>query len=258
MKISAVIIAGNEESKIADAISSVDWADEVLVIDSESKDRTKEIADSLGARVITRQWPGFSAQKQFGVDAAEFDWIFSLDADERVSPDLSAEIKQLRDAGREPASAGYRIPRSSSYMGRQIKHSGWYPDWQMRLFDRRKGRWSDALIHESFKLNEGETSQKLNGDIVHITVDDASDHHRMIGERYAPLAARQMFDRGRRTSVLKLITAAPLAFFSSFILKAGFLDGMPGYCIARFSAHHAFLKHLLLWELQNGSIKPPT
>ncbi len=258
MKISAVIIAGNEESKIADAIASVDWADEVLVIDSESRDRTKEIADSLGARVITREWPGFSAQKQFGVDAAEFDWIFSLDADERVSLDLSTAIKQIRDGGIDPVTAGFRIPRSSYYMGRQIKHSGWYPDWQMRLFDRRKGRWSDALIHESFKLNDGETAGTLHAEMIHLTVDNASQHHRLIGERYAPLAAQQMFDRGQRTSVLKLITVAPLAFFSSFILKAGFLDGMPGYCIARFAAHHAFLKHLLLWELQNDLSAPPT
>ncbi len=250
MKISAVIIAGNEESKIADAILSVKWADEILVIDSESVDGTVEIATSLGARVISRPWPGFSAQKQFGVDSAKFDWIFSLDADERVSPELATEIKNIRDAN-DPAFTGFRIPRSSFYMGRQIRHSGWYPDWQLRLFDRRKGRWSDSLIHESFRLNDGESAGKLRSDLIHFTIDNASEHHRLIGERYAPLAAQQMFERGRRTSALRLATAGPIAFLASYVVKGGVLDGLPGYCIARFAAHHAFLKHLLLWELQN-------
>jgi len=251
MKISAVIIAGNEESKIADAILSVEWADEVLVIDSESVDRTVEIATSLGARVVSRPWPGFSAQKQFGVDSAKFDWIFSLDADERVSPELADEIKNIRDNASGPAFSGFRIPRSSFYMGRQIRHSGWYPDWQLRLFDRRKGRWNDLIVHESVRLNDGESVGRLGSDIIHFTIDDASEHHRMIGERYAPLAAQQMFERGRRTSLLRLATAGSVAFLTSFIVKGGFLDGLPGYCIARFAGHHAFLKHLLLWELQN-------
>src|SRR5947208_5213000 len=128
MKISAVIIAGNEEAKIADAVRSVDWADEVLVVDSESTDRTREIAESLGARVIEREWPGFSAQKQFGADSAENDWIFSLDADERVSAGLKAEILAIRDA--DESADAYRIPRLAFYLGRPVRHGGWYPDWQ--------------------------------------------------------------------------------------------------------------------------------
>lgn len=251
MEISAVIITGNEESKIADAILSVKWADEILVVDSESVDRTVEIAVSLGATVISRPWPGFSAQKQFGVDSAKFDWIFSLDADERASPELATEIRNIRASASEPTSAGFRVPRLSYYMTRKIRYSGWYPDWQLRLFDRRKGRWSDSLIHESFTLNDGESAGRLQSDLIHFTIDNASEHHRLIGERYAPLAARQMFDRGSRTTLLRLVTAAPIAFLTSFVLKGGFMDGLPGYCIARFAAHHAFLKHLLLWELQH-------
>lgn len=252
MKISAVIIAGNEEAKIGDAIRSVDWADEVLVVDSESSDRTAEIAEGLGARVIIRPWAGFSEQKQFAVDSAAHDWVFSIDADEQVSAELRREIEAIKSAPENTITDGYRIPRLSNYMGRAIRHSGWYPDWQLRLFDRRKGRWNGLLVHESVEMADGAKTAKLAGDLIHNTAEGALHHHTMIGERYAPLAARQMFERGDRTSRFKIATAGMVAFFSSFVLKAGFLDGFPGFCIARFAAHHAFLKYLCLWELQNG------
>jgi len=250
VKISAVIIAFNEQDKIVDAIRSVDWADEVLVVDSESTDRTREIAAEQGAKVIVRPWPGFSAQKQFGAEAAENDWIFSLDADEKVSPELKRELAALRETG--PGADGYKIPRLAYYMDRAIKHGGWYPDWQLRLFDRRRGRWKDVMIHESVEMDPEAKIEKLSCNILHFSNDGAVHHHRMIGERYAPLAARQMFERGRRTNVLKVAAAGPIAFLSTFILKAGFLDGFPGFCIARFAAHHAFLKNVCLWELQRS------
>ncbi len=253
MKICAVIIARNEESHIGDAIRSVAWADEVMVVDSESTDRTREIAAELGARVIVRPWPGFSAQKQFAVESASHDWIFSLDADERVSDALRSEIESIRSGGPDAGVSGYRIPRLTFYMGRPIKHSGWYPDWQLRFFDRRRGRWGDALVHESVQLDSGAKMGHLKGNILHYTVDNALHHHQMIGERYAPLAARQLFERGVRTSTFRLAAAGPLAFFSSYFLKRGFLDGLPGFFIARFAAHHAFLKHACLWEIQNAT-----
>lgn len=249
MKISAVMIAGNEEQKIGDAIRSVDWADEVLVVDSESTDRTCGIARDLGARVLSRPWSGFSSQKQFAVENASFDLVFSLDADERVSSELKAEIAALRDS--DGLLAGYKIPRLSYYMGRPIRHCGWYPDRQLRLFDRRKGKWSEALVHESITMDAGEEVGTLRGNIIHYSVDSPLHHHTMIGERYAPLAARQMFERGKRTSPIRIMTAGSLAFFSSYVLKAGFLDGLPGFCISRFAGHHAYMKHLCLWELQN-------
>ncbi len=255
MKISAVIIAGNEETKVGDAIRSVDWADEVLVIDSESTDRTREIAESLGARVITRTWTGFSAQKQFAVDAASFDRIFSLDADERVSPELKDEINAIVTGSEDDIADGYRIPRLTFYMGRPIRHGGWYPDWQLRFFDRRKAHWKDVLIHESVKMDAGTVVERLKGEIIHYSIDSAAEHHRLIGERYAPFAAQQAFAKGRMTSKLKIFFAGPIAFFSTFILKAGFLDGFAGFCIARFAAHHAFLKHICLWELQNDKVQ---
>jgi len=256
VKISACIITFNEENKIAQAIESVAWADEILIVDSESTDETRAIAESLGAKVTIKNWAGFAKQKQYAAVCAAHDWIFSLDADERVSNELKAEILRLKNSSENDLADGYRIPRLSFYMNRPIRHGGWYPDWQLRFFNRRQGKWKDVLIHESFQMNESAKIEKLSGDILHYTVENASHHHRMIGTRYAPLAAEQMFDRGKKTSALKVATVGPTTFLQNYILRGGFLDGFAGFCIARFAAHHAFLKYLLLWELQNQ--KPKT
>ncbi len=252
MKISAVIIAFNEENKIAEAIESVVWADEILVVDAESVDRTREIAERLGARVAVNKWRGFSRQKQFAADSAAHDWVFSLDADERVSDELSEEIRRLKSSPETDLADGYRIPRQSFYMNRPIRHGGWYPDWQLRLFNRSKGKWKDVLIHESVEMTDAARVEKLKGDILHFSVEDALHHHRMIGTRYAPLAAQQMFERGKRASKTKIYTAGITAFLQTYILKGGFLDGLAGFTIARFAAHHAFLKYLLLREMQQA------
>lgn len=252
MKISAVIIAVNEEENIAAAIESVGWADETLVVDSESDDATKNVAESLGAIVLTKKWQGFSRQKQFAVDSAAHDWIFSLDADERVSPELKDEILRLKNQPEQSLADGYKIPRLAFYMNRPIRHGGWYPDRQLRFFNRSKGKWKDVLVHESVQMRQDARIEKLSGDILHYSIPDAAYHNRMIANRYAPLAAEQMFERGRKTSRLKIFTAGLTAFLQTYILKLGFLDGFAGFCIARFAAHHAFLKHLFLWEMQQS------
>ncbi len=253
MKISAVIISFNEEKNIEDAIRSVNWADEVLVVDSESTDRTREIAESLGARVITNPWPGFSDQKQFAADNAEHDWILSLDADERISEDLRVELQHLQQTG--PDVDGYRIPRLSYYMDKPVRHGGWYPDLQLRFFDRRKGRWNGAVIHESVKMDDDAQVGNLRSDLIHYTVQDASHHQQMIAERYAPLGARKMFDEGRRTSPVKAVLASWFSFVRAYFLKLGFLDGFAGFSIAYFAAHNTFLKHVMLIELQSGKAR---
>ncbi|HKR02022.1 MAG TPA: glycosyltransferase family 2 protein [Pyrinomonadaceae bacterium] len=253
MKITATIITFNEAENIRAACESVAWANEILVVDSESTDGTREIAAECGARVICRAWPGFAAQKQFAADEAQHEWVFSLDADERVSEELRHSIEDLLYTSEAQLADGYRIARRSFYMNRWIKGGGWYPDYQLRLYRKTRGRWQGAYIHESVKMENGARVQTLAGDILHYSVTTAAYHHRMIGERYAPLAARQMFESGRRTSRLRIVTAGPAAFIRSFFLKGGLRDGLAGYTIARFAAHHAFLKHLMLWERQNGS-----
>ena len=248
MKISAAIITFNEEENIRRAIESLGFADEIVVIDSESTDKTREIAESLGAKVVIQRWLGFSKQKQFAADIAENDFVFSLDADEEVSNELQSEIHKLKELPEVELSDGYRIPRLSYYMNRPIKHSGWYPDYQLRLFNKRRGRWKDVLVHESVEMDEDAGITTLKADIFHFSVKNAAHHHKMIGERYAPLAAEQMFSAGKSTSPAKIFIAGFLSFSRSYFLKLGFLDGLPGFVIARFAGHHAFLKHLLLWE----------
>lgn len=250
MKITATIITHNEAENIRAACESVGWANEILVVDSESTDATREIAADCGARVIARAWPGFTAQKQFAADEAKHDWIFSLDADERVSDELRHSIEDLLYTKEAELADGYRVARRSFYMNRWIKGGGWYPDHQLRLYHKSRGRWQGAYIHESVKMEADARIEIIKGDILHYSVRDAAHHHRMIGERYAPLAARQMYEAGRRTTPLRLMTAGTAAFIRSYLLKGGFRDGLAGYAIARFAAHHAFLKHLMLWEMQ--------
>jgi len=251
MKISATIITFNEELNIKEACESVAWADEIVVIDADSTDSTRESASLAGARVITNSWPGFAIQKQFAVDQAKHDWVFSLDADERVSPQLAESVRKLRTQNPSQHADGYQVARRTYYQGRWIRGGGWYPDRQLRLFRKGAGHWKKRHIHESVEMNPGSKIETLNGELLHYSVRDAAYHHKMIGERYAPLAARQMFEEGRRTSALKIASAAPSAFIRSLILKAGFRDGLAGWSIASFAAHHAFLKHLMLWEMQN-------
>jgi len=251
VKISACIIAHNEEANIAKALKSLEWADEIVVVDSESTDKTRDICEKFGAKVLVQKWLGFGKQKQFAVNQCSHKWIFSLDADEEVSIELKEEILKLKKE-KELVADGFRISRLSIYMGRPIYHCGWYPDWQLRLFNREKGKWKDVLIHESFQMKEDTKTGKIKKDILHRSIPNPGYHSKMISERYAPLAAKQMFQNGKRSSKLKIVTVGFTTFVQVFFLKLGFLDGFPGFCIARFAAHHAYLKHLLLWGKINS------
>jgi glycosyltransferase involved in cell wall biosynthesis len=255
MKISATIITLNEADNIRAACESVSWADEILVVDSESIDNTRQIAADCGAQVIINPWPGFSKQKQFAVDSAAHDWIFSLDADERVSPELRASIDELRARNQDELAAGYRVARRACYMKRWIRGGGWYPDYQLRLFNRHRGQWGDRVIHESVVMDPGSRVESLRGDLLHYSMRDPAHHLRMIEERYAPLGAEQMLRDGKRTSSLQSAVAGPAAFIRSFILKGGFRDGQAGWMIAKMAAYHASLKHSILYELQKEGSK---
>jgi glycosyltransferase involved in cell wall biosynthesis len=248
MKISATVITFNEEHNIAAALESLSWADEIVVVDSESADRTVEIARRFTDRVFIRSWPGYSAQKNFAADQAANDWIFSLDADERVSPELADEIRRLklRDS---TAPAAFEMPRLTFYLGRWIKHSGWRPDHKLRLYDRSRAAWQGGYVHETLEV-DGKV-ERIKGDILHYTVRDASEHHLRM-DRYTTLAAQQLSSQGKHVSLGSLLLSPAVVFLRSYILKLGFLDGIPGFAIARFAAHYEFLKNLKVWEAERS------
>ncbi|HEY6046873.1 MAG TPA: glycosyltransferase family 2 protein [Pyrinomonadaceae bacterium] len=251
MRISAVIITFNEAANIREACATVAWADDILVVDSESTDQTRAFAADCGARVLINPWPGFAAQKQLATDSATHNWIFSLDADERVSDELKASVENLRNTDESKLADGYRVARRTRYMDRWIQGGGWYPDYQLRLFNRKKGNWGNRIIHESVVMDSGARIEILPGDLLHYTVHDPAQHQQMIEQRYAPLGAQQMYRDGKRTSSLQAAVAGPAAFLRSFVLKGGFRDGAAGLTIAKFAARHASLKHSLLQQLQN-------
>ncbi|HVF91793.1 MAG TPA: glycosyltransferase family 2 protein [Blastocatellia bacterium] len=245
MKISATVITLNEERNIRAALESLYWADEIIVVDSNSTDRTVEIAREFTTEVHVRQWPGYSAQKTFAAEVARHDWIFNLDADERVSDELAGELLALKEND-DPPAAGYEMPRATFYLGRWIKHAGWYPDFKLRLYDRRRGRWKGDYVHESVEVDG--PAERLSGEILHKTVESASEHHLRM-DKYTTLAALELHARGRRASASSILISPVVAFIRSYFLKLGFLDRVPGLAISLFAAHYAFLKQLKLWEL---------
>jgi glycosyltransferase involved in cell wall biosynthesis len=243
MKISATIITRNEERNIADALRSLHWADEIILVDSESSDRTVEMAREFTDKIFIREWPGYSQQKNFAAEQAANNWIFNLDADERLSDALIGEIQQIK---KQPAdAAAFEMPRKTFYLGRWIKHAGWYPDFKLRLYDRTRGRWRGDFVHESVET-DGKIS-RLKGDLLHYTVRDSSEHHHRLG-RYTTLAAEELFAKGKPASMASILFSPMSAFLRSYILKRGFLDGIPGLAISYFAAHYVFLKNLKLWE----------
>lgn len=244
-----MFITKDEEELLPEALASVSFADEILVIDSGSTDRTCEVAQQFGARVVSNvPWPGFAAQRNVGFDTARHDLVLFLDADERVSPTLHAEIEALR-ASNGPLKAGYRIARVARYMGRWIRGTDWYPDWQLRLFDRRLGRCQPALVHESVKVR-GEVS-RLRGEILHHPYRDISDHVRTIDD-YTSLWSRQAFEAGRNTSFAEALSTASFALLRNYLLRGGLFYGRAGLVISVLNSYYTFLKFAKLMERHAG------
>ncbi|HLW78783.1 MAG TPA: glycosyltransferase family 2 protein [Terriglobia bacterium] len=246
--ISATIIARNEAQNIARVIRSLAVADEIVVVDSGSTDGTQEIAARLGARVVEHAWPGFAAQKNFASTQARHDWILSLDADEELDPEAQQSVRRWKEA--EPRAAGFRFRRRAQYLGRWILHSGWYPDYKLRLFDRRRGRWQGDYVHESAVV-EG-LVETLAGEILHYTCDSL-DEHRLRIEFYTDLAAREMIDKGGRAGALTRLAGPPWVFFSTYFLRLGVLDGLQGFHIARMAGRYVRRKYQKWAELKKGS-----
>jgi glycosyltransferase involved in cell wall biosynthesis len=250
VKISAVIITLNEERNLPRALESLSSvADEIAVVDSGSTDRTREIAEAAGARFIAHPWEGYAAQKNFAAAQAQYDWVLSLDADEALSPELAAELERLKQTGPGDA-AGFTMPRLARFHGRWIRHSGWYPDPKLRLYDRRRGRWVGRYVHERVVVDG--PVRPLAGDLLHYPGDLREEQLRSV-DRYTTLAARQAFEEGERLALLKLALYPGWKFVESYIVRLGFLDGGAGYLIARMAGHYVCQKYEKLWRLaRNG------
>jgi glycosyltransferase involved in cell wall biosynthesis len=246
-RVTVTIITKNEAAHIGAAIDSASWADEVIVVDCGSSDDTVALACAKGVRVESRTWTGWVDQKNFAASLASNDWIFSLDADERVTPGLAHEIKGL--LGGDPPHAAFKVPRVTFHLGRWIRTTDFYPDYQTRLYDRRAARWDGHYVHESVKVlgSSGRLSQELQ----HYSYDDLSDHLERINA-YSTLAARQMYDRGRRAGAFDLLVQGPAAFLRNYVLRRGFLDGSVGLLLSMVNAYSVFLKFAKLWELQRS------
>lgn len=238
MKISATLITLNEEENLPRALSSLSFCDEIIVVDSGSTDRTLDIAERGGARVIENPWTGFSGQKNFAAEQARNDWVLALDADEALTEELQTQIAAL--AAGSPGHAGYSFPRKARYLGRWIQHSGWYPDRKVRLYDRRRGRWVGDYVHESVVVN-GPVGE-LSGDLLHYTCESFSEHIRTL-DRYTTLAAQEHAARGLKVGWSQLILSPAWAFIRSYFLKLGFLDGFQGLLIARAASFYVFAKY---------------
>jgi glycosyltransferase involved in cell wall biosynthesis len=244
-KLSVTIITLNEADHIAAAIDSASWADEIIVVDSGSTDGTVAIAKGKGVRVDHRDWSGWIDQKNFAAGLAAHDWIFSLDADERITPALASEIRSLMAS--DPPLHGYRAPRVAFHLGRWIRTTDFYPDYQARLYDRRAARWQGRYVHESVSV-DGAVG-RLTGEIEHYSFRDLRDQIDRVN-KYTTLAARQMHEAGRRAGVLDLLVHPPAAFLRNYILRRGFLDGSVGLTISLVNACSVFLKFAKLWELE--------
>jgi glycosyltransferase involved in cell wall biosynthesis len=243
--LSVTIITLNEADHIGAAIDSASWADEIIVVDSGSTDDTCAIARSKGVRLDTRGWTGYVDQKNFAAGLASHDWIFSLDADERLTTALATEIRTLLAS--DPPLAGYRVPRVTRHLGRWIRTTDFYPDYQTRLYDRRRACWRGRYVHESVTVDG--TVGQLRHELQHYSYRDLSDHLARINH-YSTLAARQMYESGRRAGAFDLLVHPPAAFLRNYILRRGIVDGIAGLTLSLVNSYAVFLKFAKLWELQ--------
>jgi glycosyltransferase involved in cell wall biosynthesis len=246
--LSACIITFNEADRIEACLRSVSFCDEIIVVDSHSTDATRQIAAGLGARVIERDWPGYRSQKQFAVDSAGNDWVLCLDADERVSAGLRAEIEALRGTGFE-GFAGWSVPRITDYFGRFLRHGNAYPDRLVRLFDRRRGGWTGYEIHENTRVT-GRVG-KLRGHLEHYSYRNLTDHLVRM-QHYADLMAQALYSRGKRCGLGKVLINPQWRFVRGYLLRLGFLDGWRGLVFALIEANYVRRKYLQLYMRSKG------
>jgi len=245
--LSVVLIAKNAASQIEACLASAAFADEIVLVDSGSSDATREIASRHGARVVQKDWLGFGPQKQFAVEQARHDWVLCLDADERVSPELRRSIERVLAA---PAAPVYRMARCNRFLGRWLRHGEGYPDWSVRLFDRRRAHWSDEPVHE--KIITAAPVHRLSGDLLH---ESAETLERYLDKqnRYTSLQADALHAGGRRAGAWQLILAPLARFIKFYFLRLGFLDGAPGLVHVCIGCMNSFNKYAKLMALERAA-----
>ena len=245
--LSAIIITLNEERNIGRCIDSLlPVADEIIVVDSFSTDKTREICAARNVRFAENKWPGYALQKNFAQALASHDFILSLDADEALSEELSASILKTKNAGRPGL---YSFNRLTNYCGKWIRHGGWYPDVKIRLYDRRQCEWA-GTIHEKLKFPSNQKVEQLQGDCMHYTFYTISDHLLQV-DKFTTLMAEEAFHQNKNAAWFQLLFSPLLKFLRDYFFRAGFLDGFEGYLISRISAHATFLKYAKLKQLNS-------
>jgi glycosyltransferase involved in cell wall biosynthesis len=250
--VSLCIVAMNEADCIGRCIESVDFAAEVVVVDSHSTDGTREVAASLGARVIERDWAGFVAQKNYCVDQARHEWVLVLDADEWLSPEARTGI--VAALGRAELPDGFELNRLNRYLGRWVRRSGWYPDRKLRLYRRSRGHFEGMSLHERVRVDG--VVERIPHDILHDPYRSLSEHLRTI-DRYTTIAAEEKWARGQRARIVDLVLRPAAKFLGMYLLKRGFLDGTTGFVMAVTGSFYVFLKYAKLWALpRRDSARP--
>ena len=245
--LSVVLIAQNAAHQLDACLASASFAEEIVLVDSGSTDATRQVAQKHGARVVAKDWLGFGRQKQFAVEQARHDWVLCLDADERVSPELRASIERALAA---PVAPVYRMARCNRFLGRWLRHGEGYPDWSPRLFDRHNARWSDDPVHE--QVLYAVTPGTLEGDLLHDSAEDLA-HYLDKQNRYTTLAAEQLYERGRNAGAFALLASPAVRFLKFYVLRLGFLDGIPGLVHIGIGCMNSYLKYAKLIEMRRAN-----
>jgi glycosyltransferase involved in cell wall biosynthesis len=240
-RLSAIVITKNEAAKIGACIDSVAFCDETIVVDSGSADETVALAEARGARVVQHAWSGFGPQKNFALSLARGEWVLSLDADERVSDALAEQIRKAIDDG---DADGYEMPRLSTFCGRPMRHSGWYPDYVLRLFRREKGRFTNDPVHERV-ICQGRL-RRLTEPLIHHPVERLEDALSRM-DRYSTAGADMLVESGRKVSFFTGVLRGFWAFFRTFFLRLGFLDGREGFLLAVANAEGTYYRYMKAW-----------
>ncbi|MCX6165970.1 MAG: glycosyltransferase family 2 protein [Ignavibacteriae bacterium] len=247
--LAVTIICKNEEENIRECLESVKWADEIILVDSFSKDKTIEIAKEYTDKIFQEEWKGFTKQREFALSKVSEKWVFPLDADERCSPELKDEILSVIKSDKN--FTGYRIPRKSFFMGKWIKHCGWYPGYQTRLFLKDKAMVADRLVHEGYEI-DGEMGF-LKSDILHYTVISISDYMHKVNN-YSSLQAVEK-SKKKKIKLYDILLRPTASFIQQFIFKKGFLDGIYGLMVTNFDIITNMLTYMKAWELQHKQNK---